>query len=180
MGHEDNCARAFGLIQASWAARGRTRTTGWFSQLVSRRSFQKFRCFLLWWQDKRRSSEPRTRADCPFPPSLPIPLNETLRCGKPTICFSRRHRRRRWMAVSRFKMDTEFQLLSYNYFTFLWYIYIYIYIFWGVYTGIQQAPAAYVLGALQARLASERNRKRCACGGVGTPRCTWRFPGAPT
>ena len=39
-------------------------------------------------------------------------------------------------------------------------------------------PVAYV-GALQARLVSERSRKRCACGGVGTPRCTWRFPGAP-
>jgi hypothetical protein len=25
----------------------------------------------------------------------------------------------------------------------------------------------------QARLDSERNRKRCACGGVDTPRCTW-------
>jgi hypothetical protein len=37
---------------------------------------------------------------------------------------------------------------------------------------------AYV-GALQARLVSERSRKRCACGGVGTPRCTWRSPGAP-
>jgi hypothetical protein len=51
---------------------------------------------------------------------------------------------------------------------------------------------AYV-GALQARLDSERSRKRCACGGVGTPsqvhleipRCTWcgaflwGSPGAP-
>ena len=34
------------------------------------------------------------------------------------------------------------------------------------------SPVAYV-GALQARLVSERSRKRCACGGVGTPRCTW-------
>jgi hypothetical protein len=42
----------------------------------------------------------------------------------------------------------------------------------------EAAPVAYV-GALQARLDSERNRKRCACGGVGTPRCTWRSPGAP-
>ena len=41
-----------------------------------------------------------------------------------------------------------------------------------------QTPVAYV-GALHARLDSERSRKRCACGGVGTPRCTWRFPGAP-
>jgi hypothetical protein len=39
-------------------------------------------------------------------------------------------------------------------------------------------PVAYV-GALQARLDSEHSRKRCACGGVGTPRCTWRSPGAP-
>jgi hypothetical protein len=41
-----------------------------------------------------------------------------------------------------------------------------------------RTPVAYV-GALQARLVSERSRKRCACGGVGTPRCTWRSPGAP-
>ena len=44
-------------------------------------------------------------------------------------------------------------------------------------TGIE-APVAYV-GALQARLVSERSRKRCACGGVGTPRCTHVFEGAP-
>jgi hypothetical protein len=39
-------------------------------------------------------------------------------------------------------------------------------------------PVAYV-GALQARLDSGRSRKRCACGGIGTSRCTWRSPGAP-
>jgi hypothetical protein len=33
-------------------------------------------------------------------------------------------------------------------------------------------PVAYV-GALQARLHSKHNRKRCACGGVAAPRCTW-------
>ena len=43
---------------------------------------------------------------------------------------------------------------------------------------VDVTPVAYV-GALQARLVSERSRKRCACGGVGTPRCTWRSPGAP-
>jgi hypothetical protein len=38
-------------------------------------------------------------------------------------------------------------------------------------------PVAYV-GALHARLDSECSRKRCACGGVGAPRCTHVIEGA--